>query len=92
LKKLVSRGAFEGVFDSVESDVEELLSILLLGSIGWASIEFLEREAELPWIVVVPLRELEISHEPLQLVEDIVVDLLAFILFDLLRLAVVHAE
>lgn len=39
-----------------------------------------------------PLRELEISHEPLQLVEDIVVDLLAFILFDLLRLAVVHAE
>jgi hypothetical protein len=49
----------QSIFESVEEEVEELLSVLLLCGIG-AAIELLEGEAELPGVEVWPLGQLQV--------------------------------
>ena len=82
----------EHVLDAVEDDVEELLRVLLDGGVGGLAVEVLEAEAEVGGVVVLALGELQVRHEPLQLVQQVVVDHLALVILELLGQPVVRRQ
>lgn len=92
LEKLLARGTLQRSLQAVEADVEELLGVLLLCCVRRCTVELLEGEAELPRVVVRPLRELEVRHELLQLVQHVVIDHFPLVLSRLLGTAIVDAE
>ena len=89
---MLTRCCFQGIFKPIKHKVEELLSILLLSCISWASIELFEGEAELCWIVVVPLGKLEMGDQLLELMHHIVIDLVTLVFLQFLWFAVIDAE
>lgn len=56
LEKVFLRCGFNWVLQAVEDNVKEFLCVLLLPRVSGFVIEVLEREAELSWVVVLPLR------------------------------------
>ena len=80
---MLPAGGLQRILKSVHDYVEELLSILLLTSVGWLAIELLESEAEAFRVVVAALRELQVSDEFLQLVYHVVIDHFALVLLEL---------
>lgn len=55
LQEVLPGRRLQSILNSIEKHIEELLGILLLGDVGGHPIEFLEGEAELPWVVVTPI-------------------------------------
>lgn len=77
LQQVLLRRVPEGVLNAVEGDVEELLGVLLLAHVRRPPIEVLVGEAEFAGVVVRPLRQLEEGHQLHQLVQHVIVYLIA---------------
>jgi len=52
LTKVLLASRSEDVFELVEEEVEELLSVTLDGSVGWVAFKVFVRVAEFSWINV----------------------------------------
>jgi len=78
--KMLARGVLQSCLQSIEDQVEELLGILLLSSVRGLAIELLEGKAELHWVELCPLRELQVSDHLLQLMHHAVIDLLPLVI------------
>ena len=61
LEKVLSRCVKERVFDPIEKNIQELLSILLFADLRWTAIKLFKGEAKTRWIVELPLWEFKIS-------------------------------
>ena len=92
LNEVLARRFLQSSLQSIEDQVEELLGILLLGSVRWLPIELLEGEAELHWVEFSPLRELQVSDHLLQLMHHAVVNALPLVVLEVFGLAVIDAE
>jgi len=77
---------------SVEDDVEELLSVLLLSSVSGLAIKLLEGEAEIRRVEFVSLREFQVSDEFLHLMHHVVVNLLTFVFLEIFCFTVINTE
>jgi hypothetical protein len=78
------------VFNSIESHIKELLSILLLSSIGRIAIEIFEGEAKLKRLEVLSLAQFQMCHQSLQLMHHIVIDSMTFVLLDIFGLTIIY--
>ena len=52
LKEILASSGLQSCLKSIEEKIEELLGILLLGSVSGTSIELFEGEAKAEWVVV----------------------------------------
>jgi hypothetical protein len=92
LQKSLTWGALESSLKPFEEEVEELLSIFLLCSVGWTTIKLLEGKAELPWVIVLSFREFQVSHQLLQLMQHVIIDWVTFVFLDIIWLAIIDTE
>lgn len=68
------------------------MGVFLFGGVGRGAVKLLESKAELSRVVIIPLGKLEMSDKLLQLMHHVVINLLTLVFFEILRLAVVHAQ
>ena len=92
LEKIFARSGLQVVLESIEENIEELLCILLLGSVCGCTIKFLEGEAEGKWIDVGSLRELQVGEESLHLMQHVVVNDFLLVFSGVLSDAIFHTE
>ena len=74
LREVLVRGVLEFAVQLVEDHVQELLGVLLHCGVRGVAAGVLEGEAEGHGVVRVPVCELQVGEEALQLVQDVVVD------------------
>lgn len=68
---------FERLLQTVESEVQEFLSVLLHSNVRGISTKFFESKAELDWVVLLAISQLQEAEHPQPLVQRVIVNLLA---------------
>ena len=92
LDEMLSRCGLQCILKTIEDEIQEFLSILLLSCVGRGTIKLFEGKAELFRVVVIALRELEVSDKLLQLVHHVVVDLVAPVLLHVKFFAIINTH
>lgn len=92
LKQVLAGRWLQSGLEPIKEQIKELLGILLLGSISGTAIKLFKGEAEAERIVIHPVGKLKVSKELLHLMEHVVVNFSALVLFEILFFAVVDAE
>ena len=80
LEQVLAISGLQCRLKAIKEQVEELLCILLLRYDCRIAIEFFEGEAEAEGVVIHSLAELQVSEQPLHLMEHVIVDHLVFVL------------
>ena len=68
------------------------MSVFLLPNIRWCAIKRLETEAKWSWIVVLPIRQLQESKHPRQLMENVIINILAVVLLNVLCSTIIRSK
>lgn len=82
---MLSFGLLQSLFESIHQNSNELLGVFLLDNIGRLTIEVLEGKVETLGEVIVSLSKLQISHDMLPLMQNIVIDHLTFVVLIVLH-------
>jgi hypothetical protein len=72
--------------------IQELLGVLLFSNVGGVSIQVLEGETEFKRIVVGSLGQLQVGNQLLELMEHIVIDLVALVLLQVFRQSIIDTQ